>query len=200
MRDQYPRTTAEVQDRLVNAISQIFSQVIREWHAARDSHDSLQTGSSYVPRVDIAVGPFNNSGEDNQMSRDKDKIRHLYNNESFFRQLGFHQCPTRLNANPRCLMAVEIENRTGQKHRMGSILNASALGQVGIIIVLGPRGMKSIKELIGYINFITAVGKSTLKLDNLKCLTAREFELLCRSLQSRNDSETNGGTQANEGS
>lgn len=51
------------------------------------------------------------------------------------------------NSNPRCFVAIELERSTGPKHRMGSIINAGAVGKIGIVIGLGDSAYRSLKRI-----------------------------------------------------
>ncbi len=101
---------------------------------------------SYCPRADFAIGPFNNdldsvnqrsniTGIGNMSSRfrrliDEMQARDLQCEEQWWEEniieadleekhrLARFVFNRDSNKNPRCFMAIEVEKRTGQKHRM----------------------------------------------------------------------------------
>jgi hypothetical protein len=62
------------------------------------------------------------------------------------------------NINPRCFLAIEIERETSEKHVLGGIINASALGKVGIIVTKDEK-YQSAMRIRRYLRFLVAVGK-----------------------------------------
>lgn len=65
------------------------------------------------------------------------------------------------NLNPRCFIAAEIERATSEKHILGGIVHASALGKVGIVITPDDDvGYGRIMRIRRYLRFLVAVGKA----------------------------------------
>lgn len=71
------------------------------------------------------------------------------------------------NRNARCLLAIEIENKVSRKHLMGSAINASALGRIGIAVAWNTDKLKAFIKLRKYLHFLGSVGKNTFDTTNL---------------------------------
>lgn len=137
-----------------------FNNVIKEWDVARNSQDDF-TRRIYCPRVDYAIGPFSIDMEIDQnqvvisqaYENYRDLINQLQQNSDFK-----YRCMN-LNNIPRCFIVIELENTTSEKHKMGSIINASALGKIGIIIAPNEKVYHNISRLRKYLEFLKGVGK-----------------------------------------
>jgi hypothetical protein len=171
-------TVMATQVQITNRLSEIFGRanVISEWSVANNSQDDL-THRFYCPRIDIVVGPFN---IDRQVWRNNARIIDAYqDNRPLFTLLqGASDVQNQAlehNDNPRCLLAIEIENRTGTKHRMGSILNASAIGAVGIMIVNNPKSFESMVKIREYLKYLNFVGKTNYNPQNIMILLSDNF-------------------------
>lgn len=144
--------------------------IIPEWNVSRNSEDDFNNRDYYAPRVDIANGPFNinrdiernNSTfvqlvQQNRILLQKlYEISHLGENHEY---ISFHDYISTLNPNPRCLMAIEIENTKDAKRSLGDIVNASVMGKVGIVIPLGEDKYKLFYKIKKYFHFLEQVGK-----------------------------------------
>ncbi len=131
----------------------------------------------YSPRTDIAAGPFSiiggdtKSGDYDALLRDPlidDFIRELYDRHSYNVRtiIGNHanavnevQIPTynqviNTNGNARCFLAFEFENKNSRKHVLGSIINASALGRIGIGVGVSVDAFKVFITQLNYLSFI----------------------------------------------
>jgi hypothetical protein len=122
----------EVQENLRKIFSRKFGEdnVFSEWRSRSLAKDWLKYGNIYAPRPDVAVGPFN-IREGINIS---DIEREFDRNELLWSSLDVPNI--QVNENPRCLIALEIENSNTGKHMLGNILNASLLGKIGIIVTL----------------------------------------------------------------
>ena len=127
----------DIESRLEQTLSDVFGQEVRkQWNVTKDTGDDLRRGLHYSPRLDLAVGPFNT---DRKIADNNAAIEEVFeDNEALLMLLN----PSiKTNRNPRCFLAIEIENRTGTKHRLGSIIYAAALGMIEenclVIIELG---------------------------------------------------------------
>lgn len=69
---------------------------------------------------------------------------------NFFNRLEISN--SSLNDNPRCLIAIEIENSNKGKHMLGNIINASLLGKVGLIVTLREEFFDAAKNICNYLN------------------------------------------------
>lgn len=150
-----------------------------EWNAAKDAKDWMQQREHlYAPRLDFAVGPFNidNSTEtnvvniDNRSNEFTDLINILKVRSLLPDGINFNQ-----NTNPRCFIAIEIESTTSRKHRLGSIVNVSALGKIGIVLGKDEKVSKSLVNLQNYLTKTDEYGKSTLMVKNVIVLTKSDF-------------------------
>jgi len=138
----------EAQKNLTELFSGIFGEVktIREWRSNARAEDWLAYRGIYAPRPDIAVGPFNI-----QEGRYTDKIDAMFRKKrDFFIQLGSLN-DFNVNLNPRCLIAIEVENSNKGKHMIGNIINASLLGKVGLIITLRDDYHKDAQRIYKYL-------------------------------------------------
>jgi hypothetical protein len=64
-----------------------------------------------------------------------------------------------LNRNPRCFLAIEIENTGTRKSRLGSIINASAIGKIGIVVAWNNEVLRELEKIEDYLRFLREVGK-----------------------------------------
>jgi len=151
----------EENDELLNLLREVFdeSNVKKEWDVATDSEDAY-TRNLYVPRIDYAIRPFNISSNPKQMTEDLRRIyKSFLNHENLFSSMiEYAEYPENFNhnfefnENPRCFVAIEVENKTTRKHRLGSIVNASAMGKVAIMVAKTSNVMKSFEKLLKYLN------------------------------------------------
>jgi len=151
---------------------------------------------TYSPEVDIAVGPFAiRSGNrlikefDDLVQTSEDLIdsyvHHSEENRSRFRWLRLGRLPKNhnsflsnnaSNANARCFMAIEIESKyTSLKHKLGSAINASALGRVGILVALDERVLGAFFRLSAYLDFLDEVKKPSFNTNNTIIVTKEQF-------------------------
>ena len=117
---------------LKELLSELFDgNVWIEWSSRHGAQDWLKIGDDiYAPRPDIAVGPFNIE-EGVYVSEIKSTFDRY---RTCFDELEIENAD--LNKNPRCLIAIEIENSNKGKHMLGNIINASLLGKVGMVVTL----------------------------------------------------------------
>jgi hypothetical protein len=167
-----------VSPEIVNALKQLFGEnnVKPEWDVAKNSSDAL-TRNLYCPRVDIAVGPFN---IDRNIELNNHLISEAYEDhlnliEAIKARSDIQYRALEANQNPRCFIAIEIEHRTSRKHRLGSMVNASAMGKVGIIAATSPDVFDSITKIRRYLEFLEAVGKSRYNPRNVMIVLAEDL-------------------------
>ena len=85
----------------------------------------------------------------------------------------------RINFNARCFLAIEIESQNSKKHMMGSIINASSLGRIGIGIAYNDSAFRTFKRILNYLAFLKRVEKNTYNTANFLLLSKDQFfELL----------------------
>lgn len=115
---------------------------------------------SYSPICDVAVGPF---------SFEEGNINEVYNNLAELNEIrdlvdglqrqslgaGYNAALLDLNKNPRCFIAVEVENTTARdiKHLLGSITNCSFLAKIGIVVIFDEY-LRYAKRLLRYLAFV----------------------------------------------
>jgi hypothetical protein len=163
--------TREYQNQLITNLRNIFGNelVQTEWDSVQydihiDNHQRV-----YAPRHDIAVGPFN-SYRDLDIGVDRTKQMQFH---SFTKRLceGFLQHGENLtnlwNSISRCYLAIEIEFSGSSKHMLGSIVNASVSGSIGIVIVKKASINKAIR-ICNYLKRLEGLGK--LKMNMLRNL------------------------------
>lgn len=167
-----------IQDEIVTRLKQIFgdSEVKPEWDVAKDSEDAY-TRKLYCPRIDVAVGPFN---IDRNIFFNNRRITEAYERHRTLikRMKSVSDVPNQnmvLNENPRCFLAIEIENRSSRKHRLGSMVNASAMGKIGIILAANSSAFKSIVKIREYLKFVESVGKAKYNPRNLIIVLVDDF-------------------------
>ncbi len=166
------------QEDLKLSLKHLFGEnnVISEWDVAKQSQDAL-TRRLYCPRIDIVVGPFNT---DRNLDANNKLIQQAY--VMYHRLIesihAISDAPNRAllpNDNPRCFITIEIENKTGSKHRIGSIVNASAIGKIGIIATNNRQDFSRIVRIKDYLGFLLTVGKTSYNPQNIMIVLADEL-------------------------
>ena len=170
-------TTEEAEQKLDGLLRSVFNhEIISQWPISRGGIDSLSDRDiHYCPRLDFAIGPFNidlNVDQNktnilNTYRQNRELIGHL---ENFDRTLIVRDYD-----NPRCFIAIEIERSTGTKHRMGSIINAGALGKVGIVVGLGNSAYNSLIRIREYLKILKGLGKTKYEPKNVLILRYTDF-------------------------
>lgn len=154
-----------------------------EWSVRADATDDVYDKSSYAPRLDLAVGPFNvtkdRKGDDLGRINEYQQhplIRRLKNEVLQQNHGGFY-----FNRNPRCLLAIELEFSTSSKHILGGITNASMLGFIGVIIG-SDRYIAKIQRIYEYACRLREVEKARDDMfANIACFHERDFLRLLKS-------------------
>ena len=157
--------TKDYQNGIFDILIEIFGEkyVKKEWDSVKyDSHTSNHK-QIYAPRLDIAVGPFNSYAE-LDTGRDSTEVmkEHPFTKriveEIAWDSEDFDKC---WNNFSRCYLAIEIELGSNKKtsnslkHVLGSIVNASVSGSIGIVIT--DNKIISCIKTTGYISFPTAI-------------------------------------------
>lgn len=160
-------------------------EVVSEWRAFRGMN------YQYSPRVDIAVGPFsvapgpNRTAEYNQIIQRpvvNRFLKSLYDThvenigEEWLNEIKIPEFDylIRKNQNARCLMSIEIENSSTKKHIMGSMVNASSLGRIGI--AYNESVLKTFLRMLNYMGFLKRVEKNTYDTTNFLIVTKEQFQ------------------------
>lgn len=173
----------EYQRKLRNDLQNIYSSEIEVEWSSMSGYRNI-----YSPRVDLAIGPFakdtrcieqynqlinSSRGFLDMLIREHNKNLKLFDvaeNSSFFDNLEY------FNENARCFLCIEIENKVSRKHLVGGLVNASALGRVGILIPWTVDKLKAFVKLLEYLKFLGSVGKNTFKTENVLILTKEQID------------------------
>jgi hypothetical protein len=161
------------QKTIYNHLTMIFGEnnLRYEWDVSKESRDGLNRNlypdrELYCPRLDIAVGDFNIDGNVEYNDRKikeaaelhKDLIHRLWeNSESQVTPFDDFMCNR--NNNPRCLLAIEIENSGSSKHMIGNIANVAIIGSMGIVIPFNHKKLLLCRRIKNYIQYVTRVKK-----------------------------------------
>ncbi len=188
--------TGEFQKRIESKLKYLFiardisAEIKTEWPTLAG-----EDPTTYSPRLDIAVGPF--AVRDYHYEKAYDQMVEALSiqldkwidasRDNCTRYLGTRAItvhPTNhqyyisspSNRNARCFMAIEIENRSSRKHLMGSIINAAALGRIGVVIAWTDTMLKATIRMKEYFDFLERKRKPTFNVGNVLVLTADQFE------------------------
>lgn len=146
-----------------------------EWGIGLDATDAFDDAESYIPRLDLAVGPFNlnpNARENTETIRRAAQSELV---EKIIREAQEQNGHFAANANPRCLLAIEIEFSTSSKHILGGFTNASMMGHVGVLIA-PPEKYSKIQRIGRYTQNLKTVRKAPIDFfSNVACFTTEEF-------------------------
>jgi len=173
-------TEREYQTKIQDLLRKIYEQVEIQWYPFRGHGRHI-----YSPAVDVAVGPFaiemrleNRYTE--LLNETKDFITslilmHNQNVASYEEQTSFDSL-LHFNENARCLLCIEVEDKGGRKHCIGNLVNASALGRIGILVARSNEAFRVFLRQRVYLKFLAGVGKNTFKTDNALVLTSEQFD------------------------
>ena len=182
-RRRMPSKVGAYQESACKSLSRIFGEdnVRKEWDVAKNSQDDF-TRELYCPRLDIAVGPFNIDGNVNWNIEEMERVVHI--RRSFIKRLLNHSETPHIeieeflsnkNQNPRCFLAIEIENSGSSKHMLGDVANVSILGSIGIIVPFNDKKLSLCKRIKQYVGFATEVGKTNVVFKNVLILNKANF-------------------------
>jgi len=153
----------------------------------------------YSPEPDIAVGPFATGdkhfeGEYDEMALHSRMFiegcisKHKVNakNVGFtiaFPSFGSFYGSTAVNSNARCFIAMEIERTgTSRKHKLGSTVNAIALGRIGILLGFDNASTRIFLRALKYLDFLNTVKKLNIDFRNGLVLSKEQFEEVIRGI------------------
>lgn len=180
---EYIGSVKDYQIQLKSMLDQIFHRddIVVEWSSMNDERDR----TLYSPRLDVAVGPFATHERletiyDDMINSSKSKILLTklieYNKinlevyDNFVEAVDYERIRY-LNYNSRCFLAIEIENNVSRKHLMGGVMNAGALGRIGIMIPWTPEKLRAMVKAVRYIGYLRYAEKNTFNTDNLLIVT-----------------------------
>lgn len=168
----------QYQAKVYKLLSDIFDRdrVQSEWNIRVKASDRFIEPTTYAPRVDIAVGPFNPTS---------DLVRHdvgkIYEASSHGLIQDLISTSRSQNGNfmghqnPRCLLAIEIEFSGSSKHILGDIANAGMMGLVGVVIG-PPTNIKKIQRVCQYVQLLRSAKKGPPDLfTNVACFETAGF-------------------------
>jgi len=169
-------------------------QVKSEWRAMlRDEVGVRRHGASrrhrmYAPAIDLAVGPFATHRQfiweyDELIDHSAGMIEamlccyrgNLRRFESVFAAPPFGQLCT-LNQNARCFLAIEIEKgNQSLKYLIGSSINASALGRIGIVLAWDQCRLGDLLRGREFLSYMKQLDKNSFDTNNLLFLSKEQF-------------------------
>ena len=157
---------------------------------------SRQGRRIYSPKVDIAVGPF---ATDKRYEDEYDRMVNSYrclidtwidmfrqnwqsiigdrhwrvspHSPSGYRDFIEHSA----NRNARCFIAIEVENKNSRKHLMGSIINAGALGRLGILVAWQQEVLRAAIRMREYFDFLQEAEKRTFNMSDVIVLSRNQL-------------------------
>lgn len=152
-------------------------QVRRQFDVGSKRNDAFDKYQLYSPRLDYAVGPYNldrhreeNVGRINNAFRDfQPMIQQLVEEGT-----GDLSAISHYNSNPRMFIAIEMEDKTSRKHRLGGIINASALGKVGILVGANAEVYWSVFKIKSYLEYLRTY-KSVILAPNVIAINKSRF-------------------------
>jgi hypothetical protein len=177
--------TREYQNSIFNTLKEIFGKeyVEKEWDSLKyDSHISNHK-EVYGPRLDIAVGPFNGMVEldtplDNTACMKNHPLTRRIVEEIAWDDEDFDKC---WNDFSRCYMAIEIElgrnngSSNSLKHILGSLINATVSGSIGIMIT-DSNTDKKVGRLYWYLHRLRDLERLQINtIDNLIIIDKERF-------------------------
>lgn len=157
----------------------IYPKVEISWYPFRGYGRSM-----YNPEIDIAVGPFAiqqqyRSAYNELLDVSSNFLKYLVlshneNIESDGEKVIFENIRS-FNENARCFLCIEIEDSGSRKHCLGDLINASALGRVGLLVARSDKILKIFLRQRVYLKHLGELGKNTFKLDNTLIVTEQQL-------------------------
>jgi len=167
------------QHKLKEALDRLYREVTIQWQPFRGEGRGI-----YAPVVDVAVGPFAVTrqyiGEyATLLDETRDFIekliaKHNDNCDGHEERAQFEQIRD-FNENARCLLCFEIEESGSRKHCLGNLVNASALGRIGILVARQPSVLRTFLRQRAYLRFLAEVQKNTFRTTNALVLSATQL-------------------------
>jgi len=171
----------EYQHKVKRELERIYSgeEVEVQWYPFRG-----EGPRQYCPIVDVAVGPFATERRyETRYAELLEKTRafvqclvekHNHNvaepEKTSFEAIAY------FNENARCLFCIEVEETGTRKHCLGDLVNASALGRIGLLIARSQKVLRIFVRQRVYLRYLADVGKNTFKTNNALVLTEEQFD------------------------
>jgi len=165
---------------LFEELAQVFPQVEMQWTA------ETREGNSHFPNLDIAVGP---AGSDRRHLDHWDSLlqsragliyslfnchrTNLRNHGEREDQFSFHETCTG-NRDAHWFLGFEFDAQTSSKAVIGGLLNAAALGRLGIAVACTPQQLVALVSARGYLLRLSSTEKRGLCPSNLLLVTAEQ--------------------------
>lgn len=187
--------TKQYEEKIAKLLSEYFSyfSLIKD-EDIKQQWPAFSKTKGYSPRIDVAIGPF--SIEDGQCLNNK--YNDLINNaktfldacfngfkknvSNFDRDISEIEINYQFNSNARCFLAIEIEKSGSRKHRLGDIVNVSALGKIGLVIAWDSDILNSFLRIMKYFEFLKEVKKNKIETKNVMILERNQFLEIVKSL------------------
>lgn len=165
------RPSTVFQNKITEKLQQYFSEVKTEWSVTKNATDVFSV-PVYGPRVDVAVGPFNI-----EKGNKIDEIKTVFKNKAPQKLKNYIESNNLSeNANPRCVLAIEVVFSGSSKHILGDITNASMMGLYGFVVASNSKFNK-LKRIFEYSKVIKQVGKAPKGLFSNVCVISEEMFL-----------------------
>ncbi len=180
-------TEREYENAAKTLLDRIYEDVEVQWYPFRGQGRQI-----YAPVVDIAVGPFAIEGRygprytelleetrefiEMLIERHNRNVEDAEDRTSLDRIMYF-------NENARCLLCIEVEDSGSKKHCLGDLVNASALGRIGVLVARSEKAFNAFLRQRVYLRYLAGVGKNTFRTDNALVLTAEQFDECLASIQ-----------------
>lgn len=165
-------------DDVVSLCKRIFGDdmVEKEWDIKKEAQDDVSS-RFYCPRVDVVVAPINITLEIDWNIELINNLHCLYQDwvERLASKDKSPNFSENRNQNPRCWLAIEIEQSGSRKHHLGGMLNAAVLGKVGILLSWKRKRLKHLRRIRGYLYYLRRVEKISEPVDNLLILHGDDF-------------------------
>lgn len=169
------------------AISDEFAEVFEDCEVRTEWCALQGKRGTYLPRVDLAVGPFSVVAGGNKTHEHAELINrhaglierlieiHNHNMAQFDGGVANLHGVLHGNTNARCLLAVEIEAKGSRKHLLGDYVNAGALGRIGLVVPWDDAMMRAFVRIAGYFEFLRGVNKRTFMAPNVLIVGASQL-------------------------
>lgn len=167
------------QNEIANIFRNIFGEeLVRvEWDSVKHDGHTMNHKIIYAPRHDIVVGPFNSYMDiDLGVDNAEPMKKHPFTKKLYKEHLKDREIMDKIwNKASRCYLVVEIEFSGTSKHIMGSIINASVSGSIGIIVT-NEKNIKKTKRISKYLLRLEGLDKLKINLlRNLIIFSEDEF-------------------------
>jgi hypothetical protein len=171
----------EYQESAKIILDRIYREVEIQWHPFLGAGRDI-----YAPRIDIAVGPF--AIEQRRFEERYSELLletrpfieslidcHNQNLDAAEQESSFDTIAY-FNLNARCLLSIEIEDSGSRKHCLGNLVNASALGRIGLLIARSEEILRTFVRQRVYLRFLADAEKNSFRTDNALVLSAEQFD------------------------